>query len=465
MHDDDTTGPDRTTNGDAKAVERREFLRRGILTLGAGVIGLGSVRELLAASPGLSARAYAAPSTAIEPFRMAVVGDSVAWGQGLAEHNKYHTRVQNTLIAKLNGRPVEKQVVAHSGAVIAPSAADAKTAVLSGEIPRSYPSITYQATHMVKDPASVNLVLLDGGINDVGATTMLDVMMSEETVKQRTLAVFGLDHYVPFLQLMLKTFPNATVVVTNYFRVISHVSDLTVVASLATLVTNLTAGLATFALRDNWNQRYRVFNWESTEAIRRAVAAIGSPRLRYAETGYDFNEAVGAPNRKLFNPFERDEVPAQRHPACDALYPEPRIANFDYLMCFHANMAHPNAAGAAGYASKIVGAINPFIASWAAPSTAPVLKAMNVSVATGSSTITSTTVTVTAKDAVTGQALTGTVKINGVTGSTGKPITFPSCFTTETFEGLRGKPMTRKIRTPCAGTVTAPGYAEGSFTA
>ena len=465
MHDTDPAGDSRTTDETSKSVERREFLRRGILTLGAGVFGLGGVRELLAATPGLAARAYAAPSSAIEPFRIAVVGDSVAWGQALAEQSKYHTKVQNWLAPRLNGRPVEKQVVAHSGAVIAPSPEDPKTALLSGEIPRNYPSITYQATNMVKDPASVNLVLLDGGINDVGATTMLDVALSEEIIKQRTLAVFGEGNYVPFLRRMLETFPNATIVLTNYFRVISHVSDLTVVGSLATLLGGLAGGLSSLVLRDNWNQKYRVFDWESTAAMQRAVAAIASPRLLFAENGWDYNEAVGAPNRMLWNPLEQDQIGSPRHYACDAIYPEPRALNLDYIMCFNASIAHPNVAGAASYAAKIIAAITPLVPGWAAPSTTVAVKTMNVSVAVSTTTFSSTTITVSTKDAATGQPLSGTVRINGVTGATGQPITFPSCYTTETFEGPLGKPMTRKIRTPCDGSVTVSGYAEGSFSA
>jgi lysophospholipase L1-like esterase len=461
VNDNDTTGPDQKSDT-PKIVERREFLRRGVLTLGAGIVGLGGVRELFAGSPGLSARAWAAPSLA-DPFRIAVVGDSVAWGQALGEHNKYHTRVQNFLGARLN-RPIEKQVVAHSGAVIAPSAEDAKTAVLSGEIPRKYPSITYQATAMVKDPASVSLVLLDGGINDVGALTMLNPVMSEEETKTRTLAVFHENHYVPFLQLMLRTFPNATIVLTNYFRVVSHVSDLAVVASLAAIFSPA-AGLSSFVLRDNWNQRYRIFHWESTNAMQRSVAAIASPRLLFAPTGWDFNESVGAPNRMLWNPLEPDEVGRPRQTACDALYPEPRITNIDYLACFNASVAHPNVAGAGSYATRIIQTITPHVPSWTAPSTVVVPKAMTVSVVTGTSTLSAKTITVHAKDAATGQPLSGTVRINGVTGATGQPITFSACYTSETFEGPLGKPVTRRIRTPCEGSVTVSGYAEGAFSA
>lgn len=463
MHDD-TTGPDRTTNEEAKTVERREFLRRGILTLGAGVIGLGGVREVLAATPGLAARAYAAPSSAVEPFRMAVVGDSVAWGQALSESSKYHTRVQNHLAARLNGRPIEKQVVAHSGAVIAPSAEDAKTALLSGEIPRRYPSITYQARNMVTDPASVNLVLLDGGINDVGATKMFEAGQTQESIKAATLAVFGEAHYTAFLKLVLDTFPNATIVLTNYFRVVSHVSDLTVVGSLATLLGGIVGGLGTLALRDDWNQKYRIFDWESTGGMQRSVAAMNTPRLLFVDNGFDYNEAIGAPNRMLWNPLEQDQIGSTRHYACDAIYAEPRALNLDYIMCFNASVAHPNVAGAAAYASKIISAITPLIPTWAAPVTTVAVKTMSVSVAVASTSLSSTTITVSAKDAATGQPLSGTVSINGVTGATGQPITFPSCYTTETFEGALGKPMTRRIRTPCGGTVSVTGYAEGAFT-
>jgi hypothetical protein len=197
--------------------------------------------------------------------------------------------------------------------------------------------------------------------------------------------------------------------------------------------------------------------------MQRSVAAIDSPRLLFVDNGFDYNEAVGAPNRKLWNPLEADEVGDLRTRQCDAVYPEPRIANPEWVLCANASVGHPNVAGAAAYASKIIAAINPLVASWAAPSATVAVKTMAVSVAAGGSTTTSTTITVYAKDAATGQPLNGTVTINGVIGVTGQPITFPRCYTVETYEGALGKPMTRRLYTPCEGTVSVPGYADGSF--
>lgn len=56
------------------------------------------------------------------PFEMAVLGDSVTWGSGLAEDDKFWKLVQGWIEQRL-ARPVHPQVVAHSLAVVAPDPA------------------------------------------------------------------------------------------------------------------------------------------------------------------------------------------------------------------------------------------------------------------------------------------------------------------------------------------------------
>ena len=53
-----------------------------------------------------------------EVFNMVVIGDSIAWGNGLNKKSKYSYLVADWLQEKLN-RPVEVTVYAHSGAAIA----------------------------------------------------------------------------------------------------------------------------------------------------------------------------------------------------------------------------------------------------------------------------------------------------------------------------------------------------------
>jgi hypothetical protein len=73
--------------------------------------------------------------------KMLALGDSVMWGQGLADPHKFVRLVQAYL--GRGGGAVDLASLAHSGAIIdlAPQVPAAQTAFLFGELPRTYPSI------------------------------------------------------------------------------------------------------------------------------------------------------------------------------------------------------------------------------------------------------------------------------------------------------------------------------------
>ena len=130
-------------------------------------------------------------------------------------------------------------------------------------------------------------------------------------------------------------------------------------------------------------------------------------------------------------------------------------------------MGHPNPRGALQYASSIHSAVRSLIPGWALPVTAvpTSTKQIAVSVATTTTTLSSKTIVVSARDAATGQSLSGTVAINGVTGAVGQAITFPRCYSTETLEGPLGKPIVKKVYTDCEGSVSVSGYPDAGFAA
>lgn len=132
------------------------------------------------------------------PRKMMALGDSVVWGQGLKERHKF---VQKT--RALLGADTELASFAHSGAVIdlAPQPPQTFTQFLFGELPRGLPGILSQLRIAAGDAAFApclqpnswdledwrrvkrdlrqqvagyattppDLILLDGGINDLGA--------------------------------------------------------------------------------------------------------------------------------------------------------------------------------------------------------------------------------------------------------------------------------------------------------
>jgi len=94
-------------------------------------------------------------------FRIVTFGDSIPWGQGLLEDEKYDSLIKQALLpSHPEGITIER--LAHSDAVIGAFGATGTSE--SGEVPGSRPSIIEQCDAFVNDPETVDLVLLDGGI-------------------------------------------------------------------------------------------------------------------------------------------------------------------------------------------------------------------------------------------------------------------------------------------------------------
>jgi hypothetical protein len=129
---------------------------------------------------------------------MVTLGDSIMWGQGLPESMKFRSIVAGWIQSQFRDTRVVSQLTthAHSGAVTGWGAYPEETGQQDpdsfyqsrsgypypGEVPFGYPSISFQIGMTVKDlvsqqisPSLVDLVLLDGGINDVRVFNILNI--------------------------------------------------------------------------------------------------------------------------------------------------------------------------------------------------------------------------------------------------------------------------------------------------
>jgi hypothetical protein len=80
-----------------------------------------------------------------QAFHMVVIGDSIAWGNGLKENDKYYYQVANWLQKSLN-KPVDVTVYAHSGASIVSQGGNGK--LLNANLNSWYPTLTDQANNI-----------------------------------------------------------------------------------------------------------------------------------------------------------------------------------------------------------------------------------------------------------------------------------------------------------------------------
>ena len=158
-------------------------------------------------------------------FNMLVLGDSILWGQGLKEQNKTWYLVKTWL--QTRGFTVRAQVEAHSGAMIGSAGAEMpKLLITHGELNSAYPTLHDQIDDAVRayiDPSRVDLVLIDGCINDVNARKLLNAANTSEGIQ-----TFAQEKCGPPVELLLtriaSTFPNAHIIMSGYYPVFSDKS-------------------------------------------------------------------------------------------------------------------------------------------------------------------------------------------------------------------------------------------------
>jgi len=334
----------------------------------------------------------------IGPFNAIAVGDSVMWGQGLADMpgqpHKFASRVRDWLQSTM-GKPVALTSFAHSGAIFTPGSAAQETMITPGEVPNSFPTISHQALMDAPaalarsgiSPADVDLVLVDGCINDIGITTILDPSQSDAAIGSATNAACG--GTASLLSSIHTTFPAAKIVLTGYWAVVSPSSDLTAVASLvvtagivvgpaaaATVgipldpVTGTIAGLVSSTiLRDKLVNHSYTFLTASNAALAAAADSVNSQFrggwVSFVRPAFKADNAYASPDTWLWliptDLFPKDELYAQRVKTCGTV----KFASAsDAVKCVEASMGHPNVLGAQAYANAITAELASSVPVW-----------------------------------------------------------------------------------------------------
>jgi hypothetical protein len=364
------------------SMDRREFIKSTSLFTAAGsaYFATGGVADLLAVE-------RSARSGQNAPFEIIAIGDSIIWGAGLSDNQKFTYQVASFIKSKLPGREVHVHNFAHAGARILPNAEQDEKLPAHAEVPTPYPSITWQVARAANELASTNgrryvppihpqvsrdnvaLVLLSGGLNDVGMKRLLtpDPTPGAMAVRSagRTACV---DRMKTLLPTVLSTFPNAKVVVTNYYPLISEQSDAARVIELVRHWGVPTENLDVTQQGSVMTQLIRqsaAFHEETTRGFREAVAAtkpfdikavkVGGTtdstkqlRAGLAEVALTAAHAYAAKTPLLFQLYEPDPVLVTRSNAC--------LATFGAVdgLCKYATAAYPNPRGAAAYAAAVI---------------------------------------------------------------------------------------------------------------
>ncbi|GEC87710.1 IPT/TIG domain-containing protein [Brevibacillus brevis] len=299
----------------------------------------------------------------LETFHMLVMGDSVSWGQGLQEHEKFYSIVGAAVQAREGNIKQYTQVLAHSGAIIGEGKDDV-VAPVDGEVPKSFPTILQQCAFFKGEPDLVDLILLDGGMNDVDVRTVLNPFHPAD---------LGKLHYDYFYESMKKLlvevtnkFTQAKVIVTGYYPPVSEKSDMTAVEALLIGVGAIVGGVGGgaaggilgLAELEKVYKRCAQLEAESKLYLRKAIdernAELGQQRIFFADPNFGPEHAALTDDPYVFginlDLTPQDLIAAERLVSCT----EAGCTGLDFEICKRASIGHPNQKGAQAYANAIL---------------------------------------------------------------------------------------------------------------
>lgn len=299
----------------------------------------------------------ASPSNGQEPgaFHMAVIGDSIAWGNGLNKEDKYPYLVADWLEEKLD-RPVEVTVYAHSGATISGESGEA----IDQNLNSGSPTLMDQAKN-IKDKDDVDLILVSGGINDVGIMNILNVYIPSDEIDQSAQSIR--EPMKDLLLSLLNECKNAKIIVTNYYPVVSEDSEIKTIQALYGLgVFSINEAtdknvLDAFTVKEKLIENSYMFNGGSLTALTQAVndANNGEKRITLAMVNFQPENCYAASQTWLWK-LEGLKTNDDQFDYRSSLTSDP-INKINAI-------GHPNRDGAIEYARAIKSAIESKGLNW-----------------------------------------------------------------------------------------------------
>jgi hypothetical protein len=331
------------------------------------------------------------------PFEFLVVGDSVIWGQGLREKEKFYHLTKEWLETEIfkNARRVNQKVLAHSGASINLRAVEAEaleraeiseTEFFHREINVSFPSITAQielARREYENPSAVDLIMLTGGITDVRLTQILNPTKSNDELRRDIRRHCG-EAMFALLKQTTKNFPRALIALVGYYPPLSKYTPASRIFSNLLALYRVPQPFKA-AVNNPLNRRLlkyyrqkmiaRSLLWanDSTAEFKNAVARInseaGGERAIFIAAPITEESSLGAKNSMLYEIRKGktgDALEHERKTVCRSTLDQLRAAtdlDFRTRTCELATVGHPNPDGAKAYSEAIQKSLMKFFES------------------------------------------------------------------------------------------------------
>ncbi len=295
---------------------------------------------------------------------MLVLGDSVVWGQGLEEWNKFSTLVFDQLKLRPEYAGMVQAVRARSGATIGAGSGPAPPRAVPSEVPWTYPTVTQQCDRYTDDPDNVRVVLVDGGINDISvgvivnpATAPTDLSALVERYCHRDMSML--------LRKVAGKFsnPECRIIVTGYYQILSAASSYAPTVSFLELwgITTASTLISTATGFSNLVALSELFWKQSDTALAQAVSEVNADyddRITFVPSGFTPDNSLFQDNSLLWQfkgtpPFvdAADDFAEYRAEVCSNYYPDGTVP---CATCRFASVGHPNANGAIKYYEQIM---------------------------------------------------------------------------------------------------------------
>jgi lysophospholipase L1-like esterase len=339
----------------------------------------GEPAQLSVASAGPLLESNAIPIV-IATYQILVLGDSIAWGEGLEPQEKYCSLVATHVATANPNISVYTTQKAHTGAILGWWDPTVKQPY-DGDIPTSYPTVRHQAEDAARalNASTIDLILLSATINDVGLSHIFDPEATHPSIDAR-IAEFCQGDLLAFLTWLKGAFPAAKIVVTGYYAPVSPLSlsapgivDVIAIQygldnhkGLAPRALEIELGLdAGYSIVTD-NAVY--FAAQANQAIAATVASadqgVSPARIVFADPKFLPQNAAYASNpwvfelnnsAKVLQPTDSSAAVARRTPLCQAAYPGDTPDDVtNRTFCELASAGHPNALGAQAYSSAII---------------------------------------------------------------------------------------------------------------
>ncbi len=366
---------------------RRQFLKQF------GAFSVGFLTAARSVFPSFDLPATEAP------FELLVVGDSLIFGQGLEEKDKFYTLTKNWLEKDFFAakRQVNLKMKAHSGATVTLHETEAEAlqkakkpenTIYNPEISVGFPSIWAQldgAKNEYENPEKVNLVMLTGGIADLEVAKILDIFGSAKKFRA-AVPKYCFEKMSELLEHSAETFPNALIAVIGYYPMVSKRSSTREVFNTVLelygfpritkpLLNNPLTKPILKMMRQNIINRSKFWAEHSTIELQKAVdrlnSKLGREQAIFIKSPITEENCYGTKNSLLWSMAKEgrseDVLYDERAAVCNrelADLTKSKEVNYSMRFCELAGVGHPNIEGSKAYAEAIKNKLKPIFQTW-----------------------------------------------------------------------------------------------------